>query len=88
MPASFRVARSAASTSAGLEATIGASDEVTAIYLDSDDGSDPLVMDMLGVKASQARGITDPLAGVQQVHSDESRIKLLAERYLAREAGA
>ena len=63
----------------------GQADEVTAIYLHSDDGSDPLIMDMLGLKASQARGITDPLAGVQHVHSDESRLKALAERYLARE---
>ncbi|GEP00553.1 hypothetical protein [Methylobacterium haplocladii] len=31
-------------------------------------------------------GVTDPLAGVQHVYSDESRIRLLAERYLARGA--
>lgn len=46
--------------------------------------SDLLVMDVLGVKASQARCITNPIAGVQQAHSDASRIKMLAERYLAR----
>ncbi len=61
-------------------------EEVTAIYLHTNGGSDPLVMDILGVKASQSRGIMDPLSGPQAVHSDESRIKLLAERYLARKA--
>ena len=60
----------------------GQTGEVTAIYLHTEDGSDPLIMDMLGLKASQARGITDPLAGVEHVHSDASRLKLLAERYL------
>lgn len=60
----------------------GQTEEVTAIYLHSDDGSDPPIMDMLGLKASQARGITDPLAGVAHVHSDESRLRALAERYL------
>lgn len=58
-------------------------DEVTAIYLHTDEGSDPVIMEILGVKGSQARGITDPMAGVVQVHSDESRIRRLAERYLA-----
>lgn len=58
-------------------------DEVTAIYLHTDEGSDPVIMNILGVKGSQSRGITDPMAGVVQVYSDESRIKLLAERYLA-----
>ncbi|MGU3387200.1 SNF2-related protein [Methylobacterium sp. D53M] len=58
-------------------------DEVTAIYLVTDQGSDPVVTGVLGLKGAQARGITDPLAGVEHVHSDESRVKLLAERYLA-----
>lgn len=57
-------------------------DEVTAIYCHADNGSDPLIINTLGLKASQARGITDPLAGVEHVYSDESRIKMLAERYL------
>lgn len=66
----------------------GQQDEVTAIYLHAEDGSDPLLIDMLGLKASQARGITDPLAGVEHVYSDESRIKMLAELYLSREVHA
>jgi hypothetical protein len=61
-----------------------AADQVTAIYLHADGGSDPLVVSLLGLKASQARGIVDPLSGVQQVYSDESRLKQLAKDYLAR----
>lgn len=58
-------------------------DEVTAIYCITDQGSDPVVTGVLGLKGAQARGITDPLAGIQHVHSDVSRVRLLAERYLA-----
>lgn len=58
-------------------------EEVTAIYLVTDQGSDPVVTGVLGLKGAQARGITDPLAGVEHVYSDESRVRLLAERYLA-----
>lgn len=60
----------------------GQKNEVTAIYLWTNSGSDPLILNMLGLKASQARGIVDPLKGVGEVYTDESRIKLLAERYL------
>jgi len=60
----------------------GQESEVTAIYLPTNGGSDPLIIGVLGLKASQSRGITDPLAGVKQVYSDESRIKLLAQQYL------
>lgn len=63
----------------------GQSKEVTAIYLHTDWGSDPLVLSVLGVKSSQARGITNPMAGVEQVFTDESRIRLLAERFLQQE---
>jgi hypothetical protein len=41
-----------------------------------------LVIGLLGLKASQSGGITDPLAGIEHVHSDESRIRMLAERYI------
>ena len=61
----------------------GQENQVTAIYLVSDSGSDPLMIDLLGVKASQSRDIIDPLAvGNTVQHSDESRLKLLAEQYL------
>lgn len=57
-------------------------EEVTAIFLHSNGGSDPLIVEMLGLKASQSKGIMDPLSAAPRVHSDESRIKLLAERFL------
>jgi SNF2 family DNA or RNA helicase len=60
----------------------GQKEKVTAIYLHANGGSDPLVLNIIGLKAGQARGIVNPLQGVQTVHTDESRIKLLAERFL------
>jgi hypothetical protein len=62
--------------------------EVTAIILVSDGGSDPLLVDMLGLKASQAAGIVDPLGGAVDVHSDDSRIKALAKYVLSKRSGA
>lgn len=57
-------------------------DEVTAHFPYVSSGSDPVVMGVLGLKADQSRGILNPLEGVKPVHSDVSRVKLLAERYL------
>ncbi len=55
---------------------------VTAIYLLVDEGSDPVIVDVLGIKASQAHNIVDPFAVIAEVHADESRIKLMAQRLL------
>ena len=60
----------------------GQKHQVTAIYLVSDSGSDPLVVELLGLKASQAKGINDPFASMEQINSDDSRMKILAERIL------
>jgi SNF2 family DNA or RNA helicase len=60
----------------------GQGKQVTAIYLVCDEGSDPDIVDLLALKSSQSHGIIDPLKSVQAQHTDESRIKLLAERYL------
>lgn len=57
---------------------------VTAIFLHSNGGSDPTIINILGLKASQSRGITDPMAGVETIVSDDSRIKMIAQRYLER----
>jgi hypothetical protein len=57
-------------------------EQVTAIYLVSDYGSDPLIIDMLGIKSSQSHNILNPLQAVEEQHTDESRIQLLAQRYL------
>lgn len=56
--------------------------EIDAIYCWANSGSDPVMIELHGLKANQARGIVDPLRGVETIYSDESRIKLLAQRYL------
>ena len=60
----------------------GQTQQVTAIYLVSDGGSDPAIIDMLGLKASQADGIMDPNAELMFQTSDESRIQKMAQKYL------
>lgn len=63
----------------------GQTRQVDAIYAHTNGGSDPVIVEMLGLKASQSQGIVDPLAGAAQVvESDDSRIRKLAEAYLAR----
>lgn len=61
---------------------------VDAIFLVADDGSDPPIMEVLGLKASQAAGVTDPGLGVTRTASDRKPIERLIERYLRREAAA
>ncbi len=60
----------------------GQEKQVNAIYCHTNGGSDPLVIELLGLKASQSHGIVDPLRAVNQVHTDDSRLKLLAKQYL------
>lgn len=57
--------------------------QVDAIYLHTEGGSDPSVMSVLGLKASQSAGILDPLSAPKDQHSDTTRIRELAERFLA-----
>ncbi|WP_316851192.1 SNF2-related protein [Pedobacter agri] len=64
----------------------GQPEQVTAIFLVSDSGSDPVIIDLLGLKASQSNGIVDPLKGVEQQFSDESRMKILAKQYLGKQS--
>lgn len=54
----------------------------TAIYCVCDYGSDPSVMDVLGLKASQAHSIVDPLTAPVTQLSDDSRIQTMAKRFL------
>ena len=63
----------------------GQKEQVTAIYLISDSGSDPLIVELLGLKSSQASGINDPLKPIEQVYSDDSRIKKLASLILQKQ---
>lgn len=60
----------------------GQADQVTAIFLVSEYGSDPVIIDLLGLKSSQAHGIINPLTAPVQTVTDESRIKKLAEQFL------
>jgi hypothetical protein len=52
------------------------------IYVITDGGSDPSMVATLGVKSSQARGVRDPFAPVEQQFSDRSRIVELANAFL------
>ncbi|MEI9966031.1 MAG: SNF2-related protein [Caulobacteraceae bacterium] len=62
----------------------GQAEPVTAIFLVCDDGSDPPMMEVLGLKASQASALLDPHLGVQRTHSDGEGLKRLVTRYLDR----
>jgi hypothetical protein len=65
----------------------GQPDQVTAHYLHTNEGSDPVLLETLGIKSDQSRGINDP--GVVQAAkvSDDSRIKRLAQHVLATSPG-
>lgn len=57
---------------------------VTVFFLVSDEGSDPPIMDVLGIKASEAQQIVDPHIGVTQTDDDMTNLRRLIERYLAK----
>lgn len=60
----------------------GQEHQVDALYFLTEGGSDPVMVETNGIKASQARGIMDPFLEVEEVHSDDSRIKRLARQFL------
>lgn len=63
----------------------GQTDPVVAYYLITASGSDPIVADVLGVKAAQAAGIRDPAAPlVAKLQADGDHIRRLAASYLDR----
>ena len=62
----------------------GQTEPVTAIYLNSGDGSDPAMVSILGLKASQAAGIVDPGVEVVQLQADFSRARELAKQILTK----
>lgn len=55
---------------------------VTAMFLVSNDGSDPPMMEVLGLKASEAAHIVDPSVGVQTARGDDKHLRMLVQRYL------
>lgn len=63
----------------------GQTEQVTVIFTVSDYGSDPVIMDVLGLKSSQSHSILNPLTAPVQIVSDDSRIKMLAEKFLKKQ---
>lgn len=61
---------------------------VTAIYLLVDEGSDPPITEVLGVKSSQSHGIVNPGQQLKAKHTDRSRIQALAAQYLEKKRKA
>jgi len=61
----------------------GQTQPVSAFFLVTDEGSDPPMMEVNGIKASEATQIVDPHLGVQIVNTNQSNLKKLALRYLS-----
>ncbi|NUB14034.1 ATP-dependent helicase [Azospirillum brasilense] len=64
----------------------GQTQPVTALYLVADEGSDPVIMEVLGLKAAEAHGINDPHSDPIAPDADTSKLQRLAARYLGRRA--
>jgi len=64
----------------------GQAKQVQAHYLTTNDGSDPVLVETLGIKSDQMRGVNDP--GVHDIMkvSDDSRVKRLAQYVLDSES--
>jgi len=62
----------------------GVQNHVDAFFLVSEDGSDPPMMEVLGIKASEAKQIVDPGSGLEVIHRDQDRLRKLVERYLTK----
>lgn len=58
--------------------------DILAVFLVAEGGSDPIMLDVCGLKSSQAKGINDPGIGVQTVVDGSARVRHLAMQYLAR----
>ena len=59
-------------------------DHIESYIAHCDSGSDPAILELMGLKASQARGINDPYAEVEFVQQDEGRIAAMARTWLQR----
>lgn len=73
----------------GRVARDGQADPVAAYYCVSEDGSDPIIVDILGLKAQQSEGLLNPDAAAAEPLSSVAadRMKALARAYLARHRG-
>lgn len=64
----------------------GQKEKVMAFFLHTDDGSDPPMMALLGLKKSHATALVDPNLGVQEMPEDGvDRMKALIRHYLDKE---
>lgn len=61
---------------------------VTVFFLVVEDGSDGPIMEILGIKASEAHQIVDPFTGPETADRDTSRLQALVARYLGKRDGA
>lgn len=64
----------------------GQQKQVTGHYLHTNGGSDPVLLETLGIKSDQSRGINDPGIAPRVKVSDDSRIKRLAQHVLGQVA--
>ena len=62
----------------------GQTEPVMALYLVVNDGSDPPIMEVLGIKASEATQVVDPMLDAAEVHTDQGKLHGLLRRYLER----
>ena len=60
----------------------GQAHQVAAHYLHTNEGSDPVLLETLGIKSDQSRGLTDPGLAPAARFTDDSRIKRLAQHVL------
>lgn len=61
----------------------GQLDSVSAYYLISESGSDPVIADVLGIKRGQIEGVRNPGEELfEKLEVDSNKLKLLAESYL------
>lgn len=61
---------------------------IEVLFLVAEDGSDPPMMEVLGLKASESHGIVDPDLGVQRVRREGEGLRRLVEQYLDRQPRA
>lgn len=63
--------------------------KVVAYFLVAEDGADPVIAEILGLKTDQVLGIVNPdTALVEKLESDPDRVRRLAEEYLKRKGEA
>lgn len=59
---------------------------VMVFFLVVDSGSDPVIMEVNGIKSSEAKRILDPSLGTEVIEVDGSNLQKLVQKYLHRQA--